>query len=123
MQLALVARNIAGAVRLMVAPLRAGMLWIFAFITISGLTWAGAFTLIDDTLMDWRFRLLERAPTQSVVIVEIDPQSISEYQSWPWSRSVYADVIKELQDAGAGTIALDVDFSSLSDEEGDEYLS
>ena len=102
--------------------LRRHVLGFALLLAISGLTWAGAFTPIDDALMDWRFRLLPRAPSDSLVVVEIDPDSLAELQPWPWSRSVYADAIGKLQGAGARAIGIDVDFSSLSDEAGDLAL-
>jgi signal transduction histidine kinase len=86
---------------------------------ISGLTWFGLFAPIDDALTDWRFGLYSRAPSDSVVVVEIDPDSLAEIQPWPWSRSVYANVVRNLQGAGARTIGIDVDFSSRSDAAGD----
>src|SRR5262245_23234393 len=86
---------------------------------ISGLTWFGLFAPIDDTLMDWRVGLRSRAPSDSVVVVEIDPNSLAEIEPWPWSRAVYANVVRNLQGAGAKAIGMDVDFSSLSDAAGD----
>jgi len=77
------------------------------------------FASIDDALMDWRFGIFKRAPTQSLVVVEIDPDSFVELQNWPWSRSVYANVVRKLHAAGARTVGIDVDFSSLSDAAGD----
>jgi PAS domain S-box-containing protein len=92
---------------------------IFLFLAVSALTWGGMLSSIDDALMDWRFGVFKRAPTQSLVVVEIDPDSLVELQSWPWSRSVYANVVRELHAAGARTVGIDVDFSSLSDTAGD----
>lgn len=99
---------------------RRHVLSIGLWIAMTGLTWAGAFAPIDDTLMDWRFSLFKRAPTQSVAVVEIDPDSLAKLQKWPWSRSVYADVVRNLQAAGARAVGIDVDFSSLSDAPGDK---
>ncbi|MEO1136314.1 MAG: CHASE2 domain-containing protein, partial [Pseudomonadota bacterium] len=78
---------------------------------------------INIALMDLRFRLIEQAPSDTLVIVEIDPESIRQEERWPWSRDRYARAISELQDAGAGLIALDVDFSSLSDRRGDDAFA
>jgi CHASE2 domain-containing sensor protein len=99
--------------------LRRHVLSVGLFVSIAGLTWAGVFTPLDDRLMDSRFRLVPRAPSDSLIVVEIDPRSLGEIQPWPWSRSVYADVVRNLQGAGARTIGIDVDVSSLSDEPGD----
>ncbi len=70
-------------------------------------------------LMDMRFRILDRTPSDTLLIVEIDPYSLKEEGQWPWPRDRYATVIANLQDAGAALIALDIDFSSPSDEAGD----
>ncbi len=90
---------------------------LFAVICIAALL--GAFEARDLALMDMRFRLLERAPSDTLVIVEIDPYSLKEEQRWPWSRDRYATAVANLQDAGAALIAFDVDFSSLSEKSGD----
>lgn len=69
--------------------------------------------------MDMRFRILQRAPSDTLVIVEIDPYSLQKEKRWPWPRDRYATTLSNLQDAGASLIAFDVDFSSLSDKAGD----
>src|SRR5215831_19367262 len=96
-----------------------GLLLVGLTISLVALTWSGALRPIDDTLMDWRFALLKRAPTRSVAIVEIDSRSIAELKGWPWSRRIYAAAIQNLQAAGAKIIGIDVDFSSRSDPSGD----
>ncbi len=73
--------------------------------------------------MDTRFRVQARAPSDTLVIVEIDPKSLQEEEHWPWSRDRYATAIIKLQDAGASLIGFDVDFSSLSDDAGDEAFA
>ncbi len=90
---------------------------IFTVICIA--TLSGFFEARDLALMDMRFRLLERAPSDTLIIVEIDPYSLQEEERWPWPRNRYANAVANLQDAGAGLIAIDVDFSSLSEKAGD----
>ncbi|MEO1252870.1 MAG: CHASE2 domain-containing protein [Pseudomonadota bacterium] len=79
----------------------------------------GAFEPLNRTLMDMRFRLIEREPSRTLVVVEIDPHSLNKEANWPWPRDRYAEAILNLQDAGAALIAFDVDFSSRSDLAGD----
>lgn len=79
----------------------------------------GAIAPIDNALMDARFRLVKRAPSDSLVLVEIDPRSLRAETRWPWPRDRYAAATANLQDAGAALIAFDVDFSSRSDPAGD----
>ena len=83
----------------------------------------GVYEPLDRALMDLRFRVIDRAPSDTLVIVEIDPESLSRETHWPWPRDRYAKVIRNLQDAGASFIAFDVDFSSLSEPSGDKALS
>lgn len=78
---------------------------------------------INTALMDLRFRVIDHAPSDTLVIVEIDPESIRREARWPWPRDRYARAIENLQDAGAELIAFDVDFSSLSDESGDDAFA
>lgn len=81
---------------------------------------SGALEPLDTALTDMRFRLLERSPSDTLVVVEIDPRSLREEERWPWPRDRYGKAVANLQDAGANLIAFDVDFSSLSDAGGDD---
>lgn len=69
-----------------------------------------------------RFELLKRDPTGEIVVVDIDSRSLSEVAVWPWPRSLHANLIDHLTQAGASQIAFDVDFSSTSTEENDAAL-
>ena len=79
----------------------------------------GVLKPLDYFLMDARFRLLERAPSGTLVIVEVDPKSVRGEERWPWTRDRYATAIANLQDAGATLIGFDIGFSSVSDLKGD----
>lgn len=70
-------------------------------------------------MMDMRFRIIDREPSNTLVMVEIDPESLKQETRWPWPRDRYATAITNLQNAGATLVAFDVDFSSLSDSHGD----
>ncbi len=88
--------------------------------TLLGLaTLLGAMEPLNLSLMDMRFRILERPPSETLLVVEIDPFSLKQEEHWPWPRDRYAAAITNLQNADAALIAFDVDFSSLSDEAGD----
>ncbi|MBM6593641.1 CHASE2 domain-containing protein [Microvirga pudoricolor] len=45
-----------------------------------------------------------------VVIVDIDERSLGELGQWPWPRSLVADLVLRLRDAGAAVIGFDVLF-------------
>ncbi|MEO1242551.1 MAG: CHASE2 domain-containing protein [Pseudomonadota bacterium] len=92
-------------------------LLLFAIVCLTMVS--GALEPLNMSLMDMRFRLLQRPPSDTLVVVEIDPYSLQEEARWPWPRDRYATAITNLQGAGASLIAFDVDFSALSDEAGD----
>lgn len=78
---------------------------------------------IDDALSQWRFRLLERPPSATLTVVEIDADSLRAAGAWPWSRERFARVIDNLNGAGAQVVGLDVDFSAPSTAAADEALA
>ena len=85
--------------------------------------WCGALEFIERDLMDSRFRLVQRAPSDSLVIVTIDPRSMRELPAWPWPRSYHARLLDNLFTAGAATVGVDIDFSSRSTEAADQALA
>lgn len=84
-------------------------------------------------LVSLNFRLNLRGPLphpDQVKIVAIDDRSLSElyYEGenpWPWRRSVYADVINKLGDAGVKSIIMDISFDTVNpnDLEGDRQFA
>ena len=83
----------------------------------------GHMEFLELRLMDARFSLLQREAKGQLVVVEIDPKSLQELRTWPWSRSVHAQLTERLREAGARYIAFDVDFGSPSDPDGDRAFA
>jgi PAS domain S-box-containing protein len=77
---------------------------------------------IDRALMDLRFQAQEREASGDIVIIQIDPPSLSEFDVWPWPRRLHAELIGRLLDAGAREIAIDIDFSARSNADDDAAL-
>lgn len=77
-----------------------------------------------DWRFDWRGSLsVENSP---IVLVTIDDQSFESLPSrWPWPRSYYAHVIRNLERAGAKVIGIDVmlDVPDKEHEESDLELA
>ncbi len=72
--------------------------------------------------IDWRFGW--RGPietTGDVVVVAIDEKSLHQEGRWPWPRARMADLLREIEKAGARFIALDIVFAEAS--QGDEVLA
>lgn len=83
---------------------------------------SNALSGLDRTLLDLRFTLLSRAASDQVVLVTIDPKSLRELGTWPWSRTLHADAITRLNKAGAARIGVDIDFSTSSSSAADQKL-
>lgn len=58
---------------------------------------------------------------QEIVIVAIDDKSLQEIGAWPWDRTNFAKVIKNISDAGARVTGIDVLF--LEKRSGDEEMA
>ena len=70
----------------------------------------GIFNLWQEQLND-RFFLKQSQP-QNIIIVAVDNASLKEIGQWPWKRSIFAEVLKKLQEAKS--IGLDIHFSEPS---------
>jgi len=84
---------------------------------------AGTFEPLESRLSELRSRLLDRAPTGQVAIVEIDAKSLAVLDRWPWPRRYHAELIDRLGAAGASMIAFDVDFSARSNPADDSAMA
>ena len=102
--------------------------WTLAFVTLAVLMlWGLKDPFIKETARLKSFDLIQKYDTvtlsDDVIIVEIDEKSIEEYGQWPWKRSVLADVIWKLREAGAGIIVLPILFSEEDRLGGDMDLA
>ncbi|WP_119462797.1 CHASE2 domain-containing protein [Rhodospirillaceae bacterium SYSU D60014] len=93
------------------------------FLVVAALYLSGRLEFIEHRLVDARFQLAERAATGEVVVVLIDAASLKALGPWPWPRSYHARLLDALAAAGAGRVALDIDFSSRSTDEEDRELA
>ncbi len=98
--------------------------WALAFVTAALLVFAH----YDDsgvvqTLRLKQFDLLQQTdtpvPSQNIAILEIDEATIEKYGQWPWKRTVLAEIIWKLREAGAGIIVLPMIFSEMDRLNGD----
>ncbi len=82
------------------------------------------FSLLELKGLDLLFALRGvLSPPSQIVIVAIDEPSLAEIkQQWPWPRSLHAQLIRQINKAGAKVIGLDVLFAEPSDLEEDTAL-
>ncbi|BAF72802.1 CHASE2 domain-containing protein [Sulfurovum sp. NBC37-1] len=70
------------------------------------------FISLNTEISDFFFRMRGNIPqSQKVVIVDIDEASLEKYGQWPWSRLRVSELIRKINDAGAGIIGLDIIFA------------
>ncbi|HLH89346.1 MAG TPA: EAL domain-containing protein [Xanthobacteraceae bacterium] len=93
------------------------VLFVLVLVLITGLG-----TPLQNALTAMRFGWLSRSASGSVVVVAIDSPSIQRIGVWPWPRTLHAELIDRLTEAGASDIAFDVDFSSASTPAADKAL-
>lgn len=80
-------------------------------------------SVVDNRLLEWRMGATALTASGEIVFVAIDPRSLREVGSWPWSRSVHADILDRLVAAGARDVFFDIDFAFPSDVEGDTQFA
>ena len=101
--------------------------WATALVTLAVLTlygWSDPY--VKQLLRLKSFDVVQQydAPivSEDIAFVEIDERAIEKYGQWPWNRSVLADTIGKLREAGAGVIVLPILFSEQDRLGGDEAL-
>jgi len=102
--------------------------WATALITLSIISWIGwSDPFVKETLRLKSFDLIQQYDTpqisSDIAILEIDEKSIEKYGQWPWKRTVIADMIWQLREAGAGIIILPILFSEQDRLGGDMDLA
>ena len=90
--------------------------WALAFVTAALLIFAHYDdSTVVQTIRLKQFDLLQQTdtpvPSQDIAILELDEATIEKYGQWPWKRTVLADIVIKLREAGAGIIVLPMVFS------------
>lgn len=82
--------------------------------------WRWNYVLYDAQLSLW-----ERTPSDEIVIVAIDDQSLTDIGRWPWPRAVHGELIARISQESPRVIGLDVILAEpdLSDPASDLSLA
>lgn len=83
---------------------------------------AGALEPLERGLLSLRFSLDQRLASGDVVVVQIDAQTIRDLGVWPLQRAHHAKVLDHLREAGAGSIAFDIELTAARDQADNELL-
>ena len=93
---------------------------IFVMVALAIVLSSGLHGALRNALTDLRFAWDARQAGGDIVVVAIDAPSIEKIGVWPWPRKLHADLLRQLEIAGAQDVIFDVDFSSSSDQVSDQ---
>ncbi len=101
----------------------AGIIIAAIFILFSFISF-GAFESLERVLygIEMRLAISPSMGASKIAIVNIDEKSLDKLGSWPWPRSMIADMITILKDNGARLIGLNIDFSEKEKNQGLEEI-
>ncbi|HET8727286.1 MAG TPA: CHASE2 domain-containing protein [Alphaproteobacteria bacterium] len=91
--------------------------WISAILVSAmtiGLHWAGFFVPLEHALDDVRFRLLPRPASGGIVLVQVDSRSLEALPDWPLPREIHARTVRNLLEADAEMVAVNIDLGTPS---------
>jgi CHASE2 domain-containing sensor protein len=77
---------------------------------------------LDNAVYDRLLQLGAASPGQSVLLVEIDDESIARIGRWPWNRAIHAALIDRIKAGQPRAIAYDVLFTERGDPVTDAAL-
>lgn len=104
-------------------PLIVGLLAFGLFLILSWL-FADILWEWEQKMIDYRLRLRGPIPIHPAIVhIDIDDESLQALGSWPWRRSLHAQLIRALKEAGVKDLALDIIFRGEREEEDDTSLS
>lgn len=94
------------------APGRLVALGLLALLVLARILDPGPIQDIRHRAFDLAQRLMPRDYVETPVrIVEIDEASLARFGQWPWPRTLVADLVNRIADAGPAVLGLDVIFS------------
>lgn len=77
---------------------------------------------LDNAVYDHLLQWGRPVPGQSVLLVEIDDESIARLGRWPWNRAIHAALIERIKAGNPRAIAYDVLFTEPGDPATDAAL-
>jgi diguanylate cyclase (GGDEF)-like protein/PAS domain S-box-containing protein len=98
------------------------LLALAAFVLVGGLRAIGLLLPLENAAADARARLTMHEVRSDIVIVGIDAASLAALDRWPWPRRHHARLLEELTRAAPGSVFIDIDFSSQTNQIDDAVL-
>lgn len=101
--------------------LRPALICVFTVVLTLTASIAGLFDTAENVFYDDRMRRTASSvrPSEEIAVVLLDQESLDwgnseNGWSWPWPRSVYADIVRFFEAGGAASVAFDVLFTEPS---------
>lgn len=101
----------------------AALAFSFAFVILAYGLVPDSFQALERYTYDLGVRSNARAPSDRIAVIAIDDDSIGKIGRYPWPRLVHAQMIDQLRESGAKTVASAIFFSESQDEPGLAALS
>jgi diguanylate cyclase len=95
----------------------------FALVIAALASFSGLSIRSDEQLRLLRDNFRPQVASGKIAIIEIDAKSLAAVSDWPWSRHTHAALVDRLRQAGAKTIAFDIDFSATTNPADDQALT
>ncbi|OXM84112.1 CHASE2 domain-containing protein [Paenibacillus rigui] len=85
----------------------------------------GVWKVLSDRTYDFNMKQsMTGQPNEDIVVIGIDTESIKSVGPYPWDRKVYAQLISQLEKAGAKVIGFDIElYTASANPESDKLLS
>jgi CHASE2 domain-containing sensor protein/GGDEF domain-containing protein len=99
-----------------------GAALFFIFLLAATLSAIGLLKPADQFISDLRYDTRSQPVSGDRVFVAIDAPSLASVGVWPWPRTIHAQIIDALMEAGAHDVVVDIDFSTLSTPDNDAAL-
>ena len=96
----------------------AGAVFCALFAVLAYLVFPASSGSLERITYDAGVRLNERQPSADIAVIAIDDQSIENLGRWPWPRTLHADMIDKLSEAGAKVIGNTIFYSEPQTDPG-----
>ena len=96
----------------------AALAFSVAFVLLAYAVVSDSFSALERYTYDLGVRANPRAPSDKVVVIAIDDDSIAKIGRYPWPRLVHAQMLDRLRESGAKVVASAIFFSESQDEPG-----
>jgi diguanylate cyclase (GGDEF)-like protein len=83
----------------------------------------GTYETLNGWIVDFRMERVQVPASGEIAVIAIDPDSLKDIGTWPWPRSIHAEILDRLIDLGAGVVFFDVDFAFPSSAAGDQAFA